>query len=104
MKSAPFTFLASLSTHLLRNTGVGPELEQAACKSRSRLEVPQFEEQVQSCAQHQHHVHRLQVAVGEVSSHLQGDNTRKVSSSSTDAYIVCHLHDDHTNFFHSNLT
>lgn len=88
----PSTFLASLSTHLLRNTGVGPELEQAACKPRSGLEVTQFEEQVQSCAQHQHHVHGLQVAVGEISSHLQGVNTRKVSSSST-TVIVCHLHD-----------
>lgn len=70
-------FAASLSTHLLRNAGVGPELEQAARKPRGRLEVTQFEEQVQSCAQHQHHVHGLQVAVGEISSHLQGKTPKK---------------------------
>lgn len=88
---SPVTHPASLSTHLLRNTGVGPELQQAARKSRSRLEVAQLKEEVESCAQHQHHVHGLQVAVGEISSHLQGDDTGEVSSSSA-TVIVSHTH------------
>lgn len=57
-------------TNLLCDIWLRPQLEQASCKAGSRLEVTQFEEEVQSCAQHQHHVHRLEITVGEISCHL----------------------------------
>lgn len=63
----------SVQTNLLCHIRVWPQLEQASCKASGRLEVTQFEEQVQSCAQNQHHVDRLEIAVGEVSSHLRGE-------------------------------
>lgn len=57
---------------LLRDVGLGAELEQAAGKAGGRLEVTQLEEEVKSGAQHQHHVDGLEVAVGEVGGHLYG--------------------------------
>lgn len=60
----------AVTTNLLCNIWIWPQLKQAPCKACSRLEVTQFEEEVQSCAQHQHHVDRLEITVGEISSHL----------------------------------
>lgn len=57
-------------TNLLCNVWIRPQLEQATSKAGGRLEVSQFEEEVQSRAQHQHHVDWLQVTVCEISGHL----------------------------------
>ena len=59
-----------LTTNLLCNIWLRPQLEQASSEAGSRLEVTQLEEEIQSCAQHQHHVHWLEITVGEISSHL----------------------------------
>lgn len=66
----------NVQANLLCDAWIWPQLEQASCKASRRLEVTQFEEQVQSCTQNQHHVDWLEIAVGEVSSHLRGE-TRK---------------------------
>lgn len=58
------------TTNLLCNIWIWSQLEQASCKAGSCLEVTEFEEEIQSCAQHQHHVDWLEVTVGEIRSHL----------------------------------
>lgn len=50
-----------LPIYLLGHLWLGPKFQQAPSKGGSCLKVLEFEEEVEGCAQHQDHVHRLQV-------------------------------------------
>lgn len=57
-------------TSLLRDVRLRSELEKSAGEGGGRLEVLEFEEEIESGSQRQNHVHGLHVAVREVRCHL----------------------------------
>lgn len=56
--------------YLLSHLWLGPKFQQAPSKGGSCLKVLELEEEVEGRAQHQDHVNRLQVGVGEIGCHL----------------------------------
>lgn len=61
-----------LGSHLLGHLGLGAELQQAPGEGGGAFEILEFEEEVEGGAEHQDHVHGLQVGVCEVGGHLPG--------------------------------
>lgn len=55
---------------LLRNVWLRSEFQETRCERRGRLEVLEFEEQVQSGSQSQDQVDRLEITMGKVGGHL----------------------------------
>lgn len=67
---------ATTHAYLLGHLGLGSQLQEAASKGGSCLEVLELEEEVEGSAEHQDHVHRLQVGVGEVGGRLWGERSQ----------------------------
>lgn len=62
--------LTGVPIYLLSHLRLGPKFQEAPSKGGSCLKVLELEEEVEGGPQHQDHVHRLQVRVGEVGCHL----------------------------------
>ena len=85
--------------YLLSDLWFGPQLQEAPGEAGRRLEVPQLEEEVEGGPQHQHHVNRLQVAVGEVGSHLWWGTVKQVSTCPVGITAYAGLHKPGSNPF-----
>lgn len=76
-----------IGDNLLCNIWLRAELQEAPRKSCGCFKVAEFKEEIQGCAQHQNHVDRLQVAVGEICSHLQ-ENTETVKKNKINPFWI----------------